>query len=278
MVTNYRFHPTHLHWLSLDVVAGALISHVAANRLPGGDTALNGWVTVILGLVVLGIYTLDHLLDNRNPEQLRTKRHAFVKEYEPLIWRVTLAALALAAVLSWLIPRQLWEFGIGMVVFVTLYLWGVSKIPIKSHRQALKEPITSLIYAAGVWGSTWFLGEEVSWESVVLGVIFYLITVQSLLLFSHFEALKHKEVFNLASWLKRPATLRILKGITLLTFVVCLAVCFLTDYRYVQRLALIMIAMSAANYWMLRNPEEVVADERFRLAGELVFFLPLLVL
>lgn len=278
MVNQYRFQPTHLHWLSLDVVAGALISHVAANRLPNGNTVRNGWVTVILGLVVLGIYTLDHLLDNRNPEQPRTQRHAFVKNYEPTIWRVTLGSLALAGALSWLIPRQLWEFGIGMVVFVALYLWGVSRIPMKSHRQALKEPITSLIYAAGVWGSTWFLGEEISWESVVLGIVFYLITVQSLLLFSHFEALKYREVFNLASWLKRPVTMRILKGITLVTLIVCLLIFFLTDYRYVQRLSIILIVMSAAHYWMILNPEKVVADERFRLAGELVFFLPIVVL
>ena len=102
--------------------------------------------------------------------------------------------------------------------------------------------------------------------------------MQSLLLFSHFEALKHREVFNLASWLKRPATMGILKGIALITLIGCLTVFFLTDYRYVQRLSIIIIAMSAAHYWMLLNPEKVVADERFRLAGELVFFLPILVL
>ena len=166
MVNNYRFQPAHLHWLSLDVVAGALISHVAANRLPGGNTPLNVWVTVILGLVVLGIYTLDHLLDNRNPEQPRTQRHAFVKDFEPTIWRVTLGSLALAAALSWLIPRQLWEFGIGMVVFVALYLWGVSRIPMKSQRQALKEPIYFAHLCGGrmgqylVFGRGCFLGKR----------------------------------------------------------------------------------------------------------------------
>lgn len=278
MVNKYSFHPNHLHWLSLDVVAGALLSHLAANRLPDGSTPLNGWVTVILGLVVLGIYTLDHLLDNRKPEQPRTQRHAFVKQYEPVIWRVTLGALALAAGLSWLIPRQLWEFAIAMVVFVSLYLWGVSRLPIKSYRQALKEPVTSLIYAAGVWGSTWFLGESISWESAVLGIIFYLLTVQSLLLFSHFEAVKYREVFNLARWLKRPNTMRILKGISLLTLITCLTVCFLTEYRYVQRLSIMLIAMAAVHFWLLLNPEKAVSDERFRLVGELVFFLPGLVL
>lgn len=278
MVNKYSFHPNHLHWLSLDVVAGALLSHLAANRLPDGSTPLNGWVTVILGLVVLGIYTLDHLLDNRKPEQPRTQRHAFVKQYEPVIWRVTLGALALAAGLSWLIPRQLWEFAIAMVVFVSLYLWGVSRLPIKSYRQALKEPVTSLIYAAGVWGSTWFLGESITWESAVLGIIFYLLTVQSLLLFSHFEAVKYREVFNLARWLKRPNTMRILKGISLLTLITCLTVCFLTEYRYVQRLSIMLIAMAAVHFWLLLNPEKAVSDERFRLVGELVFFLPGLVL
>ena len=274
----YRFKISHLHWLSLDVVAGAVVSHLAANRLPTGKTPLNGWVTVILGLVVLGIYTLDHLLDNRKPEQPRTQRHGFIREHESIIWRVTLGSLGLAMFLSWLIPRQLWEFGAGMVVLVAFYLWGVSRIPMKSHRQALKEPITSLIYAAGVWGSTWFLGEGIAWESIVLGIVFYLLTVQSLLLFSHFEAIRYREVFNLARWLKRPLTLGILKGITIGTLLTCLIVCFLTEYHYTQRLAVMLILMSLVHYWMLRNPEKVVSDERFRIVGELVFIMPGLVL
>ncbi len=274
----YRFKPIHLHWLSLDVVAGALLSHAAANRMPGGTTPLNGWVTVILGLVVLSIYTLDHLLDNRKPEQPRTLRHAFVKAHERVIWPITLGSLVLAAALLWLIPRQLWKFGIGMVVFVALYLLGVSRIPVKSKRQAFKEPVTSLIYAAGVWGSTWFLGEGTSWESIVMGVVLYLLTVQSLLLFSHFEAIKYKDIFNLARWLGHRNTLLILRGIALVTIVTCVTVCVLTEYRYAQRLAVILIAMTGAHYWMLLHPEKAVADERFRIAGEVVFFLPGLVL
>lgn len=276
--TPYRFRASHLHWLSLDVVAGAILSHLAANRMPTGKTPLNAWVTLILGLVVLGVYTLDHLLDNRKPEQPRTQRHAFIRENEAGIWRITLGSLGLAVLLSWLIPRQLWVFGIGMVVLVALYLWGVSRIPLKSHQQALKEPITSLIYAAGVWGSTWFLGESVPWESIVLGIVFYLLTVQSLLLFSHFETIRYREVFNLASWLKRPLTLGILKGITTFTCLACIAVCFLTEFQYTQRLCIMLILMSLAHFWMILNPEKVVSDERFRIVGELVFFVPGLVL
>jgi hypothetical protein len=278
LTTPYRFRPIHLHWLSLDVVAGAVLSHLAANRLPDGQTEINTWVVLILGLVVLGVYTLDHLLDNRRPEQPRTQRHAFIREHEAIVWRVTLGALVLAAGLSWLIPRALWEFGAGMVALAALYLWGVSRLPVKSHRQAMKEPVTSLIYASGVWGSTWFLGNTVSWESIVLGITFYLLTFQSLLLFSHFEAIRFKEVYNLARWLQRPLTLKILQGITLITVVTCLVVLFLTDHRYAQRLAIFLLLMACAHYWMIKNPEKVVTDERFRIVGELVFVIPALAL
>ncbi len=277
-LSPYRFRFSHLHWLSLDVVAGAVVSHMAANRLPTGKIPLNAWVTVVLGLVVLGIYTLDHLLDNQKPEQPRTQRHAFIRKNEASIWRLTLGSLGLAALLSWLIPRQLWEFGIGMVVFVSLYLWGVSRMPMKGHQQALKEPVTSLIYAAGVWGSTWFLGESVPWESIALGIIFYLLTAQSLLLFSHFETIRYREVFNLARWLRRPLTLGILKGITIFAILACITVCFLTDYQFTQRLCIMLILISLVHYWMILNPEKIVSDERFRIVGELVFLLPGLVL
>ncbi|GAB3165660.1 hypothetical protein [Telluribacter humicola] len=276
--TPYRFQPIHLHWLSLDVVAGAVVSHIAASRLPTGRTPLNVWVTIILGLVVLGVYSLDHLLDNRRTEKPKTQRHQFNREYEPLVWRLVIGTFVVATALSWLIPSDLWKFGGGMVAFVALYLWGVSKLPIKSHRQAMKEPITSLIYACGVWASTWFLGYEVTWESIVLGILFYLITVQSLLLFSHFEAIKYRESYNLARWLKRANTMKVLKGITIVAAITCVTVCLMTDYRYVQRLAIILLSMSLVHLWMWRNPEKIIANERFRIWGELVFVMPWLVL
>ncbi|TDB68172.1 UbiA prenyltransferase family protein [Arundinibacter roseus] len=274
----YRFKPIHLHWLSLDIVAGAVVSHLAASRLPDDQTPVNYLVIILLGLVVLGIYTLDHLLDNQRPSPPRTQRHSFIRLHQALIWRLTAGAIGLAALLVWFTPRELWFFGFGMLIFVAFYLWLVSRIPEKSNRQAVKEPITSLIYAGGVWGSTWFLGRDVSWESMVLGLVFFMLTFQSLLLFSHFEALRYREVFNLARWLKRPRTLQIIQAISLLTVVMCLAVCFYSEFRYAQRLSLILIAITAAHYWMMKNPEKGVLNERFRIAGELVFALPLLVL
>lgn len=274
----YRFKLIHLHWLSLDVVAGAVLSHLAAARISGGKSSINAWVTVILGFVVLGVYTLDHLLDNRRPEQPRTQRHAFIREHEPIIWRITIGALVIAGALSWLIPRELWEFGAVMVLIAALYLWGVSRIPLKSHRQALKEPLTSFIYASGVWGSTWFIGETVSWESYTLGIVFYLLTFQSLLLFSNFEAIRYKEVYNLARWLQRPLTLRLLKGISIITLMTCLAVAIFSENHYTQRLSIFLIIMTGIHYWMLLNPEKVVSDERFRIVGEAVFIIPGLVL
>ncbi|GAB2777589.1 hypothetical protein GCM10027275_20910 [Rhabdobacter roseus] len=276
--TTYRFHPIHLHWLSLDVVAGAVVCHLAANHLPNGRTPTHGWVTLVLALVVFGIYSLDRLLDNRRPGQPVTPRHTFSRTYESQIGKALLGVLLLAACLSWLIPRELWAFGAGMVALVALYLWLVSRLPVKSHRQALKEPLTSFIYAAGVWGSTWFLGDELSWESVVLGTLFFIITLQSLLLFSHFESLRYREVYNLARWLQRKRTVSILNGITLLAGLCCLTVCLLTDYRYVQRLAVMLLVMSLAHLWMLRNPEKIIHNERFRMWGELVFVIPVLVL
>ncbi len=277
-MASYRFRPIHLHWLSLDVVAGAVVSHVAASRMPTGKTQSHAWVAVILGLVVLGIYTLDHLLDNRHPGQPRTQRHSFIKTYEPLVWRVTIGALVIAGGLAWLVPRELWEFALGMVTLARFYLWGVSRIPVKSQRQALKEPITALIYASGVWGSTWFLGEVVTWESIVLGMLFYLLTFQSLLLFSHFEAIRYKEVYNLARWLQRPLTFKLLNGITLVTLITCLVVLFLTDHHYTQRLSIFLMVMALTHHWMMKNPEKIISDERFRVLGELVFVLPGLVL
>jgi hypothetical protein len=275
---TYRFQPIHLHWLSLDVVAGAVVSHLAASRLPTGRTPINVWVTIILGLVVLGIYSLDHLLDNHRSVPPRTQRHRFNRQYEPLIRQLIMGVFALAGALCWFIPAELWKFGGGMVAFVALYLWVVSRLPLKSHRQALKEPLTALIYASGVWASTWFLGQPVIWESIVLGVLFYLLTLQSLLLFSHFEAIQYREVYNLARWLKRASTMQVLQGITFLTALTCVTVCYLTDYRYVQRLAIILLFMSLVHLWMWKNPEKIISNERFRIWGELVFVMPWLVL
>ena len=145
----YRFRASHLHWLSLDVVAGAVVSHIAANRMPTGRTPLNIWVTIILGLVVLGIYTLDHLLDNQKPEQPRTQRHSFIRDNEAIIWRLTLGSLGLAVLLS-LAATYLTPDTFQFMVFPAIVSAGARTLPrrliIRRRREALSALLSDTLH------------------------------------------------------------------------------------------------------------------------------------
>ena len=52
------------HWLSLDVVAGAMLTHTIAQRLPDGHGKVSWASTLLVGISVFAIYVIDRLLDN----------------------------------------------------------------------------------------------------------------------------------------------------------------------------------------------------------------------
>lgn len=276
--TPYRFAVIHFHWLGLDVTLGTLVTYLAASRLPGGNSTGSVWLTILLGLGTAGVYLLYFLVDNRRNERPESSRMAFFREHRPLIKKVIGTCVTLSLVFSWLIPGTLRLFAIVIVLTSALFLWSISKLPLKNNVRAVKEPLMAAIYTSGVWGSTWFLATTPSWESKALGGVFFLILLQNLLLTAHFEAVQYKGTYNLARWLRRASTLKIVYGISIVVLLAACVVIYYTEFRYTQRLSILLVLFSFAHLVLLRNAEKVIAHERYSVFGKLFLLIPALAL
>ena len=274
------FRPIYLHWLSLDVALGAVLSYTAAARLALPQPDHSTWQAATLGLAVFTIYALDHWLDNqkRTSSTPTTPRHHFHQQHEALLIRVIAGTGLVTALLATQLPWALWRFGLLLGLVTALYLGFVWKLRPESKGQGFKEPLTALVYSAGVWGSSWVTVEPVAWESIVLGGAFGLTVFQSLLLFSHYEALSSPASPNLARRMGRNRTTTTLKLLLGTAVIACLVVLFWTESRYAIRLSIILLLMPVANWAIFTQSERLLPNERYRLWGEAVFMLPALVL
>ncbi|TAF94134.1 MAG: hypothetical protein EAZ14_12440 [Runella slithyformis] len=262
------------HWLSIDVVAGAVVSHRMATLLPQEQL---GWLTAAtLAAVVFCIYTLDRLIDNHNHAPT-TARHAYYAQHKPLL--IKLMGLALGFVLMalfWLPSAVLW-WGGGLAVATALYLFGVFRTQSRGWFEAGKDLFVPLIYTLGVWGTAAQLQPAFTWEMATLGVVFWLIVQQNLLLQAYFESFSADSGHSLPIVWGEPTTRLVLQIIFGLALVLAVATLVATSQRYAVRAAVVLLAMTTAQHVLWQNPPRWLPNDRYRYFSEGVFLLPLLV-
>ena len=263
------------HWLSLDVVAGAIVTHIIACRLPNGHGPVSWASTLLVGISVFMIYVIDRYLDNRKPDHTPTPRHRFQKKYEPLLLKI-LTGLSLAGLilLFWL-PSKVLGFGVGLALLVSGYLWVVFKLSSGHTAQVFKEPLVALIYTAGIWGPAILTEPVLAWESTVLMGLFGLLAFQNLLLFSWFESLEIDEGYSLAiAW--GPETVAAVLN-WLMGIIVAGAVCIIifTDFRYCVRASVVVALMSVGMHLLKRYAAGVLKEDRYRRLGDGIFLFTL---
>ncbi len=276
--TVYKFQPVHLRWSGLHVAISAMLFHIAANRLPDGKTPIDFVLLAVLGLAVFAVNAAGHLLDNKKPGQIAATKHAFTRKYKNNIVQLIAACLFVATILSFFLTATLWKFGLEIIFFAALCLWGSTKITTLSPLNAVKEPAKAILYTAGVWGSTWCTGGSVSRESVILGTVFFLIAFQIQLLFSHFEALDRSTTPNLARFLGKPHTRHVFYTITAFIFVACLFLCLKSEFRYAQRVSVVFTAMGLLQTFIFIKSGKPATFKNWWIAAEFSGIVPLLLL
>lgn len=270
------------HYLSLDVVVGAVFSHIMVARLPDGHRPVDWATTLLLGICVFVIYAADRLYDARKGllagAQL-TLRHRFHAENHPLLVRVLLGLAAVCVVLLFWLPKSVIFFGIGLALISGVYVWGVSRLPASNRKLIWKEPAVTLVYTVGVWGSSWVQKPTLGWSEIGLGILFLMIVFQNLLLFSVMEAYEFPDSsFSLATNWGFDRSDRVLRTLTVVVTVLALVIFFLANDRFAQRAAVIEGMMSAVLYVIQRYPNRFLVNERYRWIGDGVFWLPVLIL
>jgi len=267
------------YYLSFPVVLGAVLSNRMAARL--SDVEPVHWATpIVLALVVFIIYTVDRLLDIHKPLQPHTPRHRFHYRYAPLLWLVVAGAGILAGVLAFFLPGSVIRFGLVLGGICAAYVLAVFRLPSDNALLRMKEPTIALLYAVGVWGSVWVQRPSVSGIDIAEFLMFLGIALQNLILFDvmeHHEGTARPESSVVTAWGTDRADV-ILHWLTFVIVATGFALCFVTSDRFAERSAIMLALMSLVLYGIQRYPAYFGQSERYRWLGDLVFWMPALVL
>ncbi|MGC1243090.1 MAG: hypothetical protein WA874_15985 [Chryseosolibacter sp.] len=259
----------YINILSIDVVAGAVISALFFARI--FDVTVSPYALAALALTVWIIYTIDHLRDARAIRNTAsTDRHRFHQQYFKVVASVLIIIIAIDFALIWFVPER--------VLIMGMMLWSIVLAYLATQRylKFLKEFFVALLYTAGVLlpslALTLFDFQLVHY--ILIGK-FFITALMNLLLFSLYDYNEDRDQqqHSFVTWFG-PASTRI--GILLLGLLNILSGIVLWSFD--PAVALIFIAMNLMLLAILFSKKHLAADNRYRIVGDAVFFIPLLYL
>ncbi|RYU96627.1 hypothetical protein [Emticicia agri] len=264
--------PTHLlqilHYFSLDVVAGAVLSSVMFWKMPDGQGKINGVVLIILGICTWIVYIFDRLLDNLKSQPQDT-RHQFHYDNQYYLQMVIIALSTLALFLVFFLPESVIIFGIAFSVVLLLYFLLLQKKTIASAYHYYKEIATALLYSIPIFGSA-FVDKNVGFWQYLSAFIFILLVHQSILVFSWYEMQEMPGVKNFAQKVGEKQVRLIVIGITAF---ICITL--LTSIEgYMRKVFFVEFLMACSTLSIFLFSKQLSVKQHYRWLGELVFWLP----
>jgi hypothetical protein len=268
--------------VSVDVALAALGGGVMAARVVGASPR-----PVFYGLLpasVWVVYTLDHLIDARRMgDTAATPRHRFHGRHAIALWAVLVPSAVVCGVvglvaLSWFGVA----FGLGMVVLVGLHELIVKLAGSRASPLLVKELGVGVIFTAGTWGLPaivrWVHVGAPAWQAGVLAVQYALLAGVNLVEFSLFEA-RRDAAAGQTSFVRgvgRAAAARVVVAMLLAQLPLATVMLAFGVGRTEAVAELVLLAMAAGLWAILRFPRTFVRRERYRTLGDGVFLLPLL--
>jgi len=251
--------------LSLDVVLGAFCSAVFFARVFGSP--VNVSVMTALCLAVWTVYTIDHLYDGAiSAGEPSGRRHLFHRRHAVPLRIASCVGICAAALIAVQLPRTIIFSGLALLIPVFIYLLLHRKIAF------LKEGVISLLYTIGVLIPS-FSVQKLDSEKATLILAFFLIAFLNLLIFSWFDYRNDmRDGHNSA------ATFFGRKRSRYLIWIIFAAIIVLLVFQGVSAASLILLSMTLLHVLMFTFSDFFAIEERFRLAGEAIFFLPILLI
>ena len=257
-----------LHYLSLDVVAGAVLSSLMFWKMPDGLDRPNVLALIVLGICTWVIYIFDRLLDNIKSAS-QDARHQFHFDNQYYLQVIIIVLSVLALFLVFFLPKPVIVFGMAFSVFLLLYFRVLQKKTSDSAYQYYKEIATALLYSVPVIGSA-FVGKDLGFWQYLSAFNFILLVHQSILVFSWYEIQETPEVKNFAQKIGK-------EHVRLIVISIAAVVGFalLTKIEgYMRKVFLIQFIMGCATLAIFLFPKKLSASQHYRWIGELVFWLP----
>ena len=263
----------NLHYLSLDVVVGALASSWMFWKMPHGITNPNIPSFLILGICTWIIYILDRLLDNIKSDP-QDARHQFHFHHQYYLQITIIILLFVAVLLVFFLPQRIIIFGISLSVFLIIYFLILKKSSQIANYQYFKEIFTAILYSLSVVGSAFSTKQNLGLVDYLAGFNFLLLVHQSILVFSYYEAKEKPEVKNLASKLGKTNAKYLI--VTVCIFIALSNV--ISASLFTKKVILIETLMSICSVLIFVFQQKFSKNESYRWLGEIVFWLPLLLI
>ncbi len=276
-----RFYKLFRCW-SLDVVTGAVASGIFFINI--FDVKMPLWWWFVLPTSVWVVYTLDHVLDGLKAKQkeLSIDRHIYhFKNKKVLLLMIGIIVAINTIIVLFFMPFKmiLWGaillFLLGLYFIINIYLFGNNKFLTQ------KEFAIAVFYVAGVMLGPLFYktGYPETWQIILTVVFVLLVWIEGIMAsWFDYENDLHDGNISFAVIFGKRKTRYFLIFLIIMTFLLLkVTVFFITDFR--QFAALIVEAlMNLSLLLILLNPGIMKKGERYRVFGEMVFWLPFLLL
>ena len=257
----------YVNTLSLDIAAGAVISALFFAKI--FDVQVKPYGLIALGLTVWIIYAVDHLRDAKNiKHKASTQRHRFHQQYFHVLMIVLFFAIALDTFTLFFIRRQVFEWGLILLVVVILYLI------VQQYLRFLKEFFIASLYTCGVLlVSITITTIDVNMMHLLLIIQFGMIAWTNLVLFSWFDHVfdERDEQNSFVTMMGKRATGFFLYGLFGVNFLItAILVASVTTSMPVM----ILCSMNIILFLIFIFRNSLARYDLYRLIGDAVFLIP----
>ncbi len=266
-----HFRIAYIHWLNLDLIAGALATQAAFISLPEGHLPAQVLLQAFTGLILFGMLLLNRLWTN-STKRSSPKAFFFKTHYQTLL-AIAIAALTFSALLSWYLPETFRLPAFILTAMGASQLLSVRFLSDRPQAKAWQEVLASTLLVIFVWGSCRLQNPEEVWLLNSSGIILYGIVLQNTLVLSHFDMLRNKKNTNLARKLGKTLTSRLVVILSILIIAGIIFLCLHSDFRYAQRLAVLMGIISLLNCWIFRYYGGYRKNEDFRMIVRMTYLI-----
>jgi hypothetical protein len=266
----------YLHYLSLDIVIGALATSCFAARLFGTDPGWIWWIT--LALTVWLLYTGDRMLDAlKNKKKVEREMHYFLlKNRKMVIYSLGVVVLVDAMLIINLLDKELFKYALILAGLVLLF-YAMRHIFRKNRLLSIPgEFFVLLLYLAGTW-----LGPAVAMEGSfeagqgMIALIFMGILLMNLGVISLYDMKLDSRmgIASLANLLGMKRSKNLLLGTAIAIYLISILQFMVFEMDRYSQYALIISGMCTILLLVVYYPSRFRKNDYFRLAADAVLFM-----
>jgi hypothetical protein len=271
----------HFHFLSLDIVAGALASSCFAARLLQTNPGIVWWVT--LALTVWLLYTGDHLLDAwKTRKKAQRELHVFMmKNRKVLLWSLLMVTAIDVVLILNLLDQLLFKYALVLAGLVLLF-YAMRHVFRKNRILSVPgEFFVLLLYMAGTWlGPAVPVLQEFNAGEGMIALIFAGVLLMNLGVISLYDMKLDSRmgIASLANLLGVKGTKNLLLGTALSIYLASLLQFLVFEMDRYFKFALILMGMATILLLILYSPSMFRKKDYFRLGADAVLFMGYLAL